>query len=264
MGYRATAQRGASGGGCGAAGDGLRRRRRQAELRRSSGKGGNGATGHDRANPWVLQVRRSAASTLVMLGRADELRSMELVGHGGGELRRRWGMELEQKREQERRGSRSVSSQRLQNASQRARGRVGDGVRSSAISTAERLKTTPWSWCGASGILRVVQEAWATVAELPRNTGRREGVGECGGSWRRFHGRVGRRGRERGRGGDGCEREGGGPGGVRGAVQRHPGEQAERRWWPRARRHRHDSAYLQRLKTTAPASGLGRPAGRAR
>ena len=36
MGSKATARRGASGGGCGAAGDGLRRRRRQAEWRRST------------------------------------------------------------------------------------------------------------------------------------------------------------------------------------------------------------------------------------
>ena len=67
---------------------------------RSSGNGGDGATGHGRANPWVLQVHRSAASALVMLGRAAELRSTELVGNGGGELRWRWGTELEQTREQ--------------------------------------------------------------------------------------------------------------------------------------------------------------------
>ena len=94
---------------------------------RTSGVGGNDATVHNRANPWVLQVHRSAASTLVMLGRADELRSMELVGRGGGELRRRWGTELEQEREQERRGSRSMSSLWLKSASQWARGRPGDG-----------------------------------------------------------------------------------------------------------------------------------------
>ena len=58
---------------------------------RTSDVGGNGAMVHNRANPWVLQVHRSAARTLVMLGRADELRSMELVGMaaasfgGGGE-----------------------------------------------------------------------------------------------------------------------------------------------------------------------------------
>ena len=98
-------------------------------------------------------------------------------------------------------------SQRSRRDARWARGRVGDGVRSSAISAAERLKTTPWSWCGASGVLRVVQEAWATVAELPRNTGRREGVGERGGSRRRFHGRVGRRGRERGKGGESARGE---------------------------------------------------------
>ena len=45
------------------------------------------------------------------------------------------------------------------------------------------------------------------MAKLPRNTGRREGVGERGGSRRRFHGRVGRRGRERGRGGESELRE---------------------------------------------------------
>ena len=94
---------------------------------RTSGVGGNGATVHNRENPWVLQVHRSAASTLVMLGRADELRSMELVGRGGGELRRRWGTGLEQEREQERRGNRSMSSLWLQSASQWARGRPGDG-----------------------------------------------------------------------------------------------------------------------------------------
>ena len=84
----------------------------------TSGVGGNGATVHNRENPWVLQVHRSAASTLVMLGRADELRSMELVGRGVGELRRRWGTELGQEREQERRGSWSMSSLWLQSASQ--------------------------------------------------------------------------------------------------------------------------------------------------
>ena len=66
---------------------------------RSSGNGGDGATGHGRANPWVLQVHRSAASTLVMLGRAAELGSTELVSNGGGELRRRWGTKLEHERE---------------------------------------------------------------------------------------------------------------------------------------------------------------------
>ena len=64
--------------------------------RRSSGNGGDGAIGHSRANPWVLQVHRSAASALVMLGRAAELRSTELVGNGGGELRCSWGMVLRQ------------------------------------------------------------------------------------------------------------------------------------------------------------------------
>ena len=63
---------------------------------RTSGIGGNGATVHNRENPWVLQVHRSAASTLVMLGRAAELRSTELVGNGGGELRCSWGMVLRQ------------------------------------------------------------------------------------------------------------------------------------------------------------------------
>ena len=58
---------------------------------RTSGVGGNGATVHNRANPWVLQVHRSGTSMLVMLGRADELTSAELVDHGGGEPRRRWG-----------------------------------------------------------------------------------------------------------------------------------------------------------------------------
>ena len=50
---------------------------------RSSGNGGDGATGHSRANPWVLQVHRSAAGMLVMLERAAELKSMELVGEEG-------------------------------------------------------------------------------------------------------------------------------------------------------------------------------------
>ena len=103
---------------------------------RSSGNRGDGAIGHGREHPWVFRVRRSAVSTLVMLGRADELRSMELVGRGGGELRRRWGMELEQKREQERRGSRSMSSLWLQNASQWARGRSDDVGALPAISEA--------------------------------------------------------------------------------------------------------------------------------
>ena len=66
---------------------------------RTSGVGGNGATVHNRANPWVLQVHRSAASTLVMLGRADELTSVEVIDHGGGEPRRRLGTGLEQERE---------------------------------------------------------------------------------------------------------------------------------------------------------------------
>ena len=94
---------------------------------RSSGNSGDGAIGHGREHPWVFRVRRSAENTLVMLGRADELRSMELVGRGGGELRRRWGTGLEQEREQERRGNRSMSSLWLQSASQWARGRPGDG-----------------------------------------------------------------------------------------------------------------------------------------
>ena len=94
---------------------------------RTSGVGGNGATVHNRENPWVLQVHRSAASTLVMLGRADELRSMELVGRGGGELRWRWGTGLEQEREQERRGNRSMCSLWLQSASQWDRGRPVGG-----------------------------------------------------------------------------------------------------------------------------------------
>ena len=89
---------------------------------RSSGNRGDGVIGHGREHSWVFRVRRSAVSTLVMLGRADELRSMELIGRGGGELRRRWGTGLEQEREQERRGNRSMSSLWLQSASQWARG----------------------------------------------------------------------------------------------------------------------------------------------
>ena len=93
----------------------------------SSGNRGDGAIGHGREHSWVFRVRRSAVSTLVMLGRADKLRSMELVGRGGGELRRRWGTGLEQEREQERRGNRSMSSLWLQSASQWARGRPVGG-----------------------------------------------------------------------------------------------------------------------------------------
>ena len=58
---------------------------------RSSGNSGNGAIEHGREHPWLFRVRRSAVSTLVMLGRAAELTSAELVDHGGGEPRWRWG-----------------------------------------------------------------------------------------------------------------------------------------------------------------------------
>ena len=58
---------------------------------RSSGNSGDGAIGHGREHPWVFRVRRSAVSMLVMLERADELTSAELVDHGGGEPRWRWG-----------------------------------------------------------------------------------------------------------------------------------------------------------------------------
>ena len=58
---------------------------------RSSGNSGDGAIEHGREHPWVFRVRRSAVSTLVMLGRAAELTSAELVDHGGGEPRWRWG-----------------------------------------------------------------------------------------------------------------------------------------------------------------------------
>ena len=56
-----------------------------------SGNSGDGAIGHGREHPWVFRVHRSAVSTLVMLGRAADLTSAELVDHGGGEPRRRWG-----------------------------------------------------------------------------------------------------------------------------------------------------------------------------
>ena len=79
---------------------------------RSSGNGGDGATGHGRANPWVLQVHRSAASALVMLGRAAELRSTELVGNGGGELRCSWGMALRHGGEHAELGERVSDSRR--------------------------------------------------------------------------------------------------------------------------------------------------------
>ena len=69
---------------------------------RTSDVGGNGAMVHNRANPWVLQVDRSAASTLVMLERVDELRSMELAGHGGRLLRALAGQRLQGTRERER------------------------------------------------------------------------------------------------------------------------------------------------------------------
>ena len=58
---------------------------------RSSGNRGDGAIGHGREHSWVFRVRRSAVSMLVMLGRAAELTSAELVDHGGGEPRWRWG-----------------------------------------------------------------------------------------------------------------------------------------------------------------------------
>ena len=58
---------------------------------RGSGNSEDGAMGHGREHPWVFRVRRSAVSTLVMLGRAAELTSAGLVDHGGGEPRRRWG-----------------------------------------------------------------------------------------------------------------------------------------------------------------------------
>ena len=58
---------------------------------RSSGNSGNGAIGHGREHPRLFRVRRSAVSTLVMLGRAAELTCTELVDHGGGEPRWRWG-----------------------------------------------------------------------------------------------------------------------------------------------------------------------------
>ena len=58
---------------------------------RSSGNRGDGVIGHGREHSWVFRVRRSAVSTLVMLGRAAELTCTELVDHGGGEPRWRWG-----------------------------------------------------------------------------------------------------------------------------------------------------------------------------
>ena len=138
---------------------------------RTSGVGGNGATVHNRENPWVLQVHRSAASTLVMLGRADELRSMELVGRGGGELRRRWGTGLEQEREQERRGNRSMSSLWLQSASQWARGRPGDGE-------SGRRSSMPVGEDGGDGVtagLLVLLGAVGRKSRSRRSFGRRRG-----------------------------------------------------------------------------------------
>ena len=41
------------------------------------------AMGSGRVNPWLLQVPGDEASRLVTLGQAEELRNMELVGHGG-------------------------------------------------------------------------------------------------------------------------------------------------------------------------------------
>ena len=58
---------------------------------RSLGNGGDGTTGHGRANPWVLRVHRNAASTLVMLGRRGSRRSS---GDELGEVRSLHGTEV--------------------------------------------------------------------------------------------------------------------------------------------------------------------------
>ena len=78
---------------------------------------------------------------------------------GGGAVRSTRGRWLRGVNELGKRGNRRRISQWRRRDGQRARGRVGDDRRAPAISAAERLKTTPWSWCGASGVLRVVQEA---------------------------------------------------------------------------------------------------------
>ena len=168
---------------------------------RTSGVGGNGATVHNRANPWVLQVHRS----------------MELVGRGGGELRRRWGTELEQEREQERRGSRSMSSLWLQSASQWARGRPGDGE-------SGRRSSVPVGEDGGDGVtagLLVLLGAVGRKSRSRRSFGMRRG-GEAvavaaatasgGDGLVREERRVGR--------GESCEEGGGaeGRGRVRGAL----------------------------------------------
>ena len=132
---------------------------------RSSRNRGDGAIGHGREHSWVFRVRRSAVSTLVMLGRADELRSMELVGRGGGELRRRWGTGLEQEREQERRGNRSKSSLWLQSASQRARGRPVGGESNGDDLRWPRRGTATWAAMQASGASWLGGEEEGVAAE---------------------------------------------------------------------------------------------------
>ena len=76
------------------------------------GRGWERGYGHGGANGRVLQVHRSAASTLVMLGRAAELTSAELVDHGGGEPRRRWGSWLGEGNDGDSRGKMESGSRR--------------------------------------------------------------------------------------------------------------------------------------------------------
>ena len=205
-------------------------------------------------------------STLVMLERADELRSMELVGRGGGELQRRGGTGLEQEREQERRGNRSMSSLWLQSASQWARGRPGDGE-------SGRRSSMPVGEDGGDGVTAGLLVLLGVVGRKSRS---RQSFG------RRRGGEAVVVAAANGVGGDGAplggrEREpekGGGEGtgrvrGLGGCVASRTGSRAtrgSRRWpggsrrWPRplGRAPRLASAYWQRKTTGGSGDGLGR------
>ena len=119
----------------------------------------NGAAEHDRRSWWALRAPGAALSTAVCPA-SSYVRS----SHGGDEAQRRRALVTvgDGATACKRDGEEGGSGEELTAVAVRfsaGSGKGCEGVRSSAISAAERLKTTPWSWCGASGVLRVVQEA---------------------------------------------------------------------------------------------------------
>ena len=121
---------------------GREQRRRRARRRPEFGVGEDDAAVHGRRSWCMRSAPESMVSRRVLLGRAEELGSAGLAGHGDGRSSVSRGRRLTGENGGGEKGGRSRSSQRVRGGGQQARGRSGGGESCDGGRRMQRTRTT--------------------------------------------------------------------------------------------------------------------------